>query len=64
MIVRRGNAESSWFDYGPTPAPTRSRGMVSGSIVVPDSTKYQTRDAEKVAAWNAKRATTRAGRKA
>ena len=62
MIVRRGNAESSWFDYGPTPAPTRSRGVVSGSIVVPDSTKYKPRSPEQVAAWNAKRATTRAGR--
>ena len=62
MIVRRGNAASSWFDYGPTPAPARSRGAISGSIVVPASTKYDARTSEKIAEYNAKRPTTRAGR--
>ena len=62
MIVRRGNVPASWDDYGPTPAPTRSRGIVSGAIVVPASTKYDARTSEKIAEWNAKRPTTRAGR--
>jgi hypothetical protein len=61
MIVRTG---ARIIDHGPTPAPTKAKGMVAGSIVVPDSTKYHARTPEAIAVNNAKRATTRAGRKA
>jgi hypothetical protein len=61
VIVRTG---ARIIDYGPTPAPTRAKGAVNGSIVVPDSTKYHARTPEAIAINTAKRATTRAGRRA
>jgi hypothetical protein len=59
VIVRTG---ARIIDYGPTPAPTKAKGSISGSIVVPDAVRFRERTAEQIAINNAKRATTRAGR--
>jgi hypothetical protein len=62
VIVRTG---ARIIDYGPTPAATRAKGAISGSIVVPGPTKHHsTPTPEQVARSNAQRATTRAGRRA
>jgi hypothetical protein len=55
VIVRTGYTDRHIQDHGPTPAPTRAKGMVNGSIVVPDSTKYHARTPEAIAVNNAKR---------
>ena len=43
MIARTGRAPHQVHDYGPTPAPTRAKGSISGSIVVPASTRHRER---------------------
>ena len=62
MIVRTGPTARHIVDHGPTPVPTKVRGSVNGSMVVPGPTKYHSRTPEQQAISNAQRATTRAGR--